>query len=168
VTDPYLGEIRLLGFGFPPKGWAACDGQLLLTDEYPELFSILGTCYGGDAETTFALPDLRGRVPLHRGALVGLGDRAGEEAHMLTLPELPRHSHPVFASTQLAGQTAAVGAYWAAAPSTLRRYAALAPDVAMHPAAVSKVGGSGPHENMQPFLVLTFAIATEGVYPSRN
>jgi microcystin-dependent protein len=168
VSEPFLGEIRLMSFAFPPKGWAQCNGQQLPINSNQALFSLLGTTYGGDGRTTFALPDLRGRVPVHAGAGRTLGDRGGEEAHTLSLAELPAHTHPVgpaaaTATTSLAGPSVTLGTSNGAAaygpPQSL---------VAMDPAGLGTSGGSQPHPNMAPSLTLGFCIALQGIFPSRN
>lgn len=167
MSDPYIGEIRLLSFTFPPRGWALCSGQLLPINQNQALFSILGTQYGGDGVTTFALPDLRGRVPFHTdgGGIGPVGTMVGEEAHTLTAAELPAHTHRMQASLATGTATVPTNGYPAVAPAAAYAPAA---NTAMLGTAVSSVGGSQPHENMPPFLALNFAIALQGVFPSRN
>lgn len=161
----YIGEIRLLSFPFAPKGWALCDGQLLSIQQNQALFSILGTTYGGNGQTNFALPDLRARVPAHVGGGLTLGQSGGEEAHTLVTSELPAHTHPVQALTGQATTPDPTNALWASTASA--HYAAGAQTV-MAPGALATVGGSQPHNNMPPFAVVSFAIALQGVFPSRN
>jgi len=166
MSEPYLAEVRIVSFNFPPKGWAMCNGQLMPINQNQALFSILGTTYGGDGRTTFALPDLRCRVPLHAGAGVDLGQSAGEATHTLATTEMPAHNH-------LAGATSAAVDSAPAAGNLLGRsvnpvYAALSSPTALSPLSVANAGGSQPHENMQPYLVLTFIIALQGIFPSRN
>jgi microcystin-dependent protein len=172
MSTPFLGEIRIMGFNFAPKGWAFCDGQLMAINQNQALFSILGTTYGGNGQTNFALPDFRGRVPVHVGSQSLLGQKSGEEFHTFIQSEMPAHNHianasltagnsPFIATVVPASQNipAAVGGgvYLPASnPTTL------------HPSSISNVGGSQPHENRQPFLVLSFCIALQGTFPSRN
>ena len=168
--DPFLGEIRLFAFGFAPKNWAACDGQLLPINQNQALFALLGTAYGGDGRRTFALPDLRGRVPLHRGQAPGgadhpLGEAGGEEAHTLTVAELPRHTHTASANGGPATRSAPGGRVWAVSQ---RKIYADAPTTAMDPDAISAAGEDLPHSSMQPFLGLQFCIALSGIFPSRD
>jgi microcystin-dependent protein len=165
--DPILGEIRLFAGTFAPQGWAACDGQLLPIAEYTALFSLIGTTYGGDGETTFALPDLRGRVPVHIGGSLTLGQSGGSETVMLTTANLPSHTHVAHAAA--AGTTInPAGQYWAADPGENVAPYASAPDGhAMASAAIGQQGGGQPHNNVQPFVALTFIISLFGIYPSR-
>lgn len=172
MSQPFLGEIRIMGFNFPPRGWALCDGQLLPISQNQALFSLLGTTYGGDGRTTFALPDLRGRVPLSFGQSssgVGytLGQRAGEQAHTLTAQEMPPHSHGLFASPTQANTPLPAGNLLGTSAGA-DVYDAANNTQPMNAAAVSAAGGSQAHENMQPFLVLNFCIALVGIFPSRN
>jgi microcystin-dependent protein len=167
VAEPFLAEIRLMSFVFAPKGWALCNGQLLPINQNQALFSLLGTTYGGDGRVNFALPDLRGRVPIHVGNGHTLGERGGEQAHTLTVAELPGHTHAVQASTSATGGSAtpnnnvfggANNAYHA--PSQ-----ALS---ALNALTVTTTGGGQPHLNMQPFVTLSFCIALQGIFPSPN
>jgi microcystin-dependent protein len=167
MSDPYIGEIKLISFNYPPKGWAFCNGQLLAINQNQALFSILGTMYGGNGQTNFALPNLQGRVPIHQGINQGsynVGQAAGELAHTLTINEMPAHLHPAVAQSTATGASPA-GAIWAAAPSP--DYAS-APNTQLNAAAVANTGGSQPHENTPPYLVLNFVIALVGIFPSRN
>jgi len=164
MSDPYLGEIRLMSFSFPPRGWAVCDGQLLPINQNQALFSILGTSYGGDGRTTFALPDLRARIP--RGSDLSqysVGNSGGEAAHTLRMPEMPAHTHTVAAGSD-AAQASPAGAVWGTTAAAV--YQAATPNAAMNTASVSSSGGSQPHENRSPYLGLEFVIATQGIYPS--
>jgi microcystin-dependent protein len=166
MGTPYLGEIKLISFNFPPKGWAFCNGQLLPINQNQALFSIMGTTYGGNGQTNFALPDLRGRMPAHWGQELVIGERAGEAAHTLNLSEMPAHVHfPNAHDVVSAPGTSPAAAVWAA--GTRLAYAA-SPNVAMAPGAVANVGGSQPHENQPPYLVLNFIVALQGIFPSRN
>lgn len=166
MSDPFLGEIKLVGFNFAPLDWAFCDGQLLSIAQNTALFSILGTTYGGDGVTTFALPNLRGRVPLHPGTNV-LGTVSGAATVTLTSAEIPAHTHVLRATTSEANVLAPDGATLAAATSQV--YAdQLSQPVALAAGALAAAGGSQPHENMQPYLALNFVIALSGIFPSRS
>ncbi|BDU71959.1 phage tail protein [Mesoterricola silvestris] len=172
MSDPFLGEIRPVSFPYAPKNWALCNGQFLPINQNQALFSLLGTTYGGNGVTTFALPDLRGRVPMHLGPTHTQGERGGEEFHPLTTAELPSHSHQVQVHRGAADSLAPTGNYLADTGAAEPSYAAGDPNVALHPNSVGAAGGSGgaaqPHENRQPFLVLNFCMALAGVFPSRN
>ena len=161
--DPFLGEIRLFSMSYAPKGWAACQGQMLSVQSNAALFSLLGTLYGGDGTSTFALPDLRGKAPVYGGTTYIQGKAAGEENHTLALSEMPEHTHIVSASTNAVDATSPKNATWA---NTAGGYAAAA-DAVLNPAAISIVGGNEPHNKMQPYLALNFCIATQGIYPPR-
>ncbi|WP_408896005.1 phage tail protein [Nocardioides sp. R1-1] len=166
MAEPYLAEIRLMSFIYPPKGWALCNGQLLPINQNQTLFALLGTAYGGNGQTNFALPDLRGRVPVHEGPGYGLGQAGGEEFHTVTMGELPAHTHQVGVSTLATGGTAGPsGAYLGGANNAYRPGAA---STSLHPATVSSVGGSQAHENRQPFLTLSFCIALQGIFPTQS
>lgn len=165
MGTPYMSEIRIFSFNFAPKGWALCNGQLMTINQNQALFALLGTTYGGNGQTTFALPDLRGRMPTHTGNSMVLGERAGTEAVTLNISQLPAHTHVPVGSTAVAEQTSPQNNVWAA--STYTAYAAL-PNVAMSPQDVGTAGGSQPHNNMSPYLVLNFCIALQGAFPSRN
>lgn len=164
MSEPFIGELRLFSFNVIPKGWLPCNGQLLAVNQNQALFSILGTTYGGNGQTTFALPDLRGRVPVHAGNHVSLGQRAGEETHTLTVQEMPDHTHSVSGATTSSSNKAA-GNVWGNAPSPM--YSAKG-TVQMNAQALTSAGGSQPHSNMQPYGVLSYCIATVGIYPSRS
>lgn len=164
MSEPFLGQITLFPFGFAPQGWAFCNGQLLSISQNQALYSLLGTTYGGDGITTFALPDLRGRTPVHRGNGVMLGQSAGEENHTLTMPEMPLHTHTVSAGGT-ATSAAPANNVWGTA--TVNLYGASL-NVSMNSAAITAAGGSQAHPNMEPYLTLNFCIALTGIYPSRN
>ncbi len=165
MSTPFLGEIKIVSFIFAPKGWAECIGQLLPINQNQALFSLLGTTYGGDGQTNFALPDLRGRVPFHTGNTLTLGQRGGEEAHTLNITELPAHNHVPAGSSNAANAAAPTGNVWATLTSA--GYAA-ASNTSLNPASITNTGGSQAHNNQSPFLVLNFCIALQGIFPSRN
>jgi len=165
MSEPFLAEIKLVSFNFPPKGWALCNGQLLPINQNQALFSLLGTTYGGNGQTTFALPDLRGRVAMHEGDGHTLGERAGASAHTVTVSELPQHTHTLNAQSGAATTPVPTNGVLASAANLYADASAL---VALHPASVTSLGGSQPHENRQPFLALNFVIALQGIFPSRT
>jgi microcystin-dependent protein len=167
MAEPFLSEIRITSFGFAPKGWALCNGQLLPINQNQALFSLLGTTYGGDGRVNFALPDLRARVPLHMGSGHTLGEKGGEPAHTLTIGETPTHTHTLNGSSSNASQPIPTG-------NLLARQAPANPYIgatalgAMNPGSVTNVGGSQAHTNMQPYVALNFCIALQGIFPSQN
>src|SRR2546427_5052774 len=165
MSQPFMGEIKIISWNFAPKGWAFCNGQLLPINQNQALFSILGTTYGGDGRVNFALPNLQGRVPLHVGNGIILGESAGEQTHTLNQSELPAHNHVPTGSSTVANQSTPVGNLWASSGQTV--YAA-APNNSMNPQSIVPIGGSQPHDNMSPYLVLNFIIALQGIFPSRN
>jgi microcystin-dependent protein len=165
MGTPYLAEIRIFSFNFPPKGWAFCNGQVMAINQNQALFSLLGTTYGGNGVTTFALPNLQGRVPISFGSIFTQGQVGGEEAHTLIQSELPAHIHVATGSSNPADQGSPQNNYWAVEESNA--YAAAA-DSTMAPGAVTTVGGSQPHTNQSPYLTLSFCIALTGIFPSRN
>ena len=166
MAEPFLSEIRIMSFNFAPKGWAMCNGQLLPINQNQALFSLLGTTFGGDGRVNFALPDLRGRVPIHVGNSHTLGERAGEQAHTLALPELTMHTHTVKAnSSATAGVATPNGNFLGGGNNAYHTATNLTP---LNAQTVSTVGGSQAHQNMQPFLTLTFCIALQGIFPSQN
>jgi microcystin-dependent protein len=167
MASMFMGEIRLVAFNFAPQGWAQCNGQLLPINQNQALFSLLGTMYGGNGQTTFALPDMRARVPMHMGNGHTLGERAGENSHTVTISELPTHTHVLNGSSN-AG-TALLPANNLLAQSNNQFYQTnISSFTAMNATAVSTIGGSQPHENRQPFLALLFCIALQGIFPSQN
>jgi len=166
VSTPFLGEIRLFSFNFPPKGWGFCNGQLLPINQNQALFSILGTTYGGDGRVNFGLPDLQGRVPVHFNAEFTLGQKGGEEAHTLSLSELPAHTHPVIASSSAPDQVGPGGHFWSNGGGAIP-YADAA-DAAMAPQTIQSAGGGQAHENLSPYLVVSFCIALVGIFPSQT
>lgn len=166
MSSPYLGEIRIVSFNFPPKGWALCNGQLLAINQNQALFSLLGTTYGGDGRINFALPNLQGRTPLHRGSSFVQGQVGGSEAHTLTLDEVAGHSHAPRAIAGAATAASPAGGRWA--NGGVAAYSSGVADVAMNAASVGATGGGQPHQNMSPYLVLNFVIALQGIFPSQN
>lgn len=168
MAEPFLSEIRIMSFGFPPRGWALCDGQLLPINQNQALFSLLGTTYGGDGRVNFGLPNLQGRVPIHMGSGHTLGERGGEQGHTLSISEIPTHNHLLNVST-VQGTTPTPDFNTVVSASTPQNeYAPAGNGVAMAPNAIGNVGGSQAHLNMQPFLVLNFSIALQGIFPSQT
>jgi len=166
MSQPYIGEIRIFAGNFAPYGWNFCDGTIMPISEYETLFNLIGTTYGGDGQSTFALPDLRGRLPLHFGNGFTLAETGGVEVVTLTVSQIPAHSHPMLASMDipaLATPSANVTGQAAA-----KFYRAGTPAVVMNAAAVSSVGGSQPHSNFQPYLCLNFIISLFGIFPTQN
>src|SRR5205823_6615587 len=169
MAEPFLSEIKIMSFGFAPKGWALCNGQLLPINQNQALFSLLGTTFGGDGRVNFALPDLQTRTPIHVGNGHTLGERGGEQAHTLSISELPTHTHfatGTSTSSDPSGTNIATGNVLCAGPAEI--YSAPSQLVAMNPTTVGNTGGSQAHLNMQPFLVLNFSIALQGIFPSQN
>jgi len=165
MAEPFLSEIRIFSFNFAPKGWALCNGQLLPINQNQALFSLLGTTFGGDGRVNFGLPNLQGRVPIHVGDGHVLGEKGGEQAHTLSISEIPTHTHVAIGSSATGTQPVPVAGYFAVAAE--QPY--LPPDNnlgALNPATVGNVGGSQAHLNMQPFLTLNFSIALQGIFPS--
>ena len=169
MAEPFLSEIRMVSFNFAPRGWALANGQLLPINQNQALFALLGTTYGGNGQTNFALPDFRGRVPIHFGNGHDLGEKAGQEAHTVTMQEMPQHNHIVSAidsgASNLNDPTGAFLAntkpnnFYSTVPGAL---------AGLHTATLSTVGGSQAHSNQQPFLVINFCVALQGIFPSRN
>jgi microcystin-dependent protein len=165
MAEPFLSEIRIMSFVFAPKGWALCNGQLMPINQNQALFSLLGTTFGGDGRVNFALPDLRGRLPIHVGSGHTLGERGGEQAHTLSIAELPEHTHVANASPTNADSPSVTNNVPAGALNSYRGSDAL---VSVRPGTIGNVGGSQAHLNMQPFLTLSFCIALQGIFPSPN
>jgi len=170
MSEPFLGEIRQVSFGFPPKGWALCNGQLLPINQNQALFSILGTTYGGDGRVNFALPNLQGRVPMHVGDGHAQGQSAGEQDHTLVVTELPEHQHTLQASADFPSTSSPANAVTAAKPRGGQNIYAPPGSLPtpLTPPALAATGGSQPHQNMQPYLTINFIIALQGIFPSRN
>ena len=165
MAEPFLSEIRIMSFNFAPKGWALCNGQLLPINQNQALFSLLGTTYGGDGRVNFALPDLRARTSIHMGSGHTLGERGGEQAHTLSISELPLHTHTANASKTNGDTPFAANHVLAAA---LNLYTGPSNLTSINPATITPVGGSQAHLNMQPFLTLNFCIALQGIFPSQT
>lgn len=166
MAEPFLSEIRIMSFGFPPKGWALCNGQLLPINQNQALFSLLGTTFGGDGRVNFALPNLQGRTPIHVGSGHTLGERAGEQAHTLSIAEIPTHVHVAQATTVAATDAVPSSARMLATSESYDAYRSATSLVALNAGTVSSNGGSQAHLNMQPFLALNFSIALQGIFPS--
>lgn len=172
MSEPFVGEIRMFAGNFAPRGWAFCDGQLLAVSQNDALFSLLGTIYGGDGRTTFGLPDLRGRIPIHAGSGPGLsprrlGAKAGAEKVTLTVNQMPSHTHNFQASTNFADETAPEGNVLAQ-QSAAQLYFSGSPTINLAPQSIDNIGGSRSHTNLQPFLCIHYIIALFGIYPSRQ
>jgi microcystin-dependent protein len=175
MAEPFVGQIITTGFNFAPRGYATCDGQILSIAQNTALFSLLGTTFGGNGQTTFALPDLRGRVPIHQGQGPGLtnrtmGEQAGEENHTLISTEMPMHNH-LFMTNNVSGALGTPSGNFLSASSdaaVVSLYRPTADGSTLNPQSIGLAGGSQPHNNMQPYLVISFSIAMEGIFPSRN
>lgn len=166
MATPFIGEIRMFGFNFPPRGWALCNGQTLAISQNQALFSILGTTYGGNGQTTFQLPNLQGRTPVHTGNEIVLGQAAGEINHTLIASEIPAHNHPVNASAGAVTGGSPTGSYLTSQLSDPMFASASSINGSMAP--LQPAGGSQPHNNMQPYTVVSICVALTGVFPSRN
>ena len=167
MAEPFLGEIRMMAFNYAPaQGWAMCNGQILPINQNQALFSLLGTTFGGNGQTTFALPDLRGQTPIHVGPGFVLGQKGGEQAHTLTISEMPQHIHPVLGSSVATGGNANPAGRFLGGGNNV--YLSPQNVTTLNPQTVGNTGGSQAHLNMQPFLVITFAIALLGIFPSPN
>lgn len=165
MAEPFLSEIRIMSFNFAPKGWALCNGQLLPINQNQGLFSLLGTTYGGDGRVNFALPDLRARVPIHVGSGHTLGERGGEQAHTLSIGEIPTHTHVAQGINANAGTNSPNGNSLANSTAV---YHTFSNPVALNQGSITNTGGSQAHVNMQPYLTLTFCIALQGIFPSQS
>ncbi|HEY0026390.1 MAG TPA: tail fiber protein [Allosphingosinicella sp.] len=165
MSEPFLGEIRIYSFNFPPKGWAFCNGQFLPINQNQALFALLGTTFGGNGQTTFALPNVQGRTPIHKGNGFILGQTGGEEAHTLTISEMPTHVHLLQASSLDADAPIGTGNMLGGFNNGYRAASSV---TALGASSVSNVGGSQAHENRQPYLALNFCIALQGIFPSQN
>jgi microcystin-dependent protein len=166
MAQPYVGEIRMFAGNFPPNGWMFCEGQLLPISEYETLFQLIGTTYGGDGESTFALPDLRGRIPIHQGNGFILAETGGAEEITLTVNQIPAHSHPLLASSSVAGNVNPGGQVLGESRPGSIGYLQDVTSNNMAATAISSVGGSQPHTNFQPYLCVNFIISPFGIFPS--
>ena len=167
MAQPYVGEIRMFAGNFAPAGWMFCEGQLLPISEYETLFNLIGTTYGGDGQSTFGLPDLRGRLPIHYGNGFTLAETGGVETITLTVSQIPAHSHPLLVSSQNALSAQPAGAVLGQ-PTTIDAYRVAVPDSSLAPTSISSVGGSQPHDNFQPYLCVSFIISLFGIFPSQT
>lgn len=167
MSDKFLGEIRMVAFNYPPKGWAFCNGQLMAIAQNQALFALLGTTYGGDGIRTFALPNLQGRVPIHMSSNYPIGGAAGEPAHTLVQNEIPTHTHAINGSSNSANTGSPANDFWPSNSSTGLPYAPASDNSLMANQTIASTGGQ-PHENMPPYLVVNFAIALVGIFPSRD
>lgn len=167
MAQPYVGEIRMFAGNFAPAGWMFCEGQLLPISEYETLFNLIGTTYGGDGQSTFALPDLRGRVPLHFGNGFTLAETGGVEEVTLTVSQIPAHSHPFLASLDIASQRDPTGNVLAQL-NNAELYSPIPGSTPLSPAAMGSTGGSQPHSNFQPYLCVDFIISLFGIFPSQT
>jgi microcystin-dependent protein len=173
MSEPFVGQIQIFGFNFAPQGWALCEGQLLSISQNTALFSILGTTYGGDGKTTFGLPNLQGRVPLQRGqgpglTLRNLGDMGGEEFVTLLDNQMPGHTHPANCNNAVGTSYDPAGQVWSQDAGGNQEYGPMASAGQMSPKAILPAGGGQPHNNLQPYLVLNYCIALQGIYPPRS
>jgi microcystin-dependent protein len=170
MGTPFIGEVKIISWNFAPQGWAFCNGQFLPINQNQALFSILGTMYGGNGQTTFALPDFRGRVPIHQGSGFTVGEKAGQEIHTLTLSEMPAHNHFMNVSTTSTDNAATSGSsnYWGKTADNTLLYASGQANSVMSPSTCGPIGGNQPHENRQPYIALNFIIALIGAFPSQN
>jgi len=171
MSQPYIGEIRLVGFNFAPAGWALCNGQTLPISDYAALFNLIGTTYGGDGQTTFNLPNLQSRIPFHMGVNsmgdnLTIGQLSGTEAVTLMTPQIPQHSHTLAANSGNGGQPSPAAGVWAA--SGLEQFSSDAASNAMNVNGTTNTGGSLPHNNVSPVLVINFVISLFGIYPSQG
>lgn len=167
MSTPFVGEIRIFAGTFAPAGWAFCDGQLLSIAENEVLFTLIGTTYGGDGQETFALPDLRGRLPLHQGSGFVIGELGGAESATLTVNQMPPHTHALIASANESTAASPLGSLLAQ-PAEISLYLEDAPSVDLNPAAIGAVGGSEPHSNLQPFVCVYFIISLFGIFPTQS
>jgi len=167
MSSPFVGEIRMFAGNFAPVGWAFCNGALMAIDQNDTLFNLIGTTYGGDGQSTFALPNLQSRVPVHVGPGFALGQAGGAESVTVTVSQIPAHSHVPLSNSAAGTQTSPAGGVWAL-DTGLSPYSSAAPSVALSPNAIGSSGGSQPHDNMIPFLVINFILSLFGIYPTQS
>lgn len=167
MSQPFIGEIRMFAGNFAPVGWAFCNGAIIPIDQNDALFNLIGTTYGGDGQTTFALPNLQSRIPVHVGPGFALGQSGGTESVTLTVSQIPAHSHVPLCTSNPGDLGDPTGGIWSS-PSTGTVYSSAAPSLTMDPAAIGSAGGSQPHDNMVPFLVINFILSLFGVFPSQT
>lgn len=172
MAQPYVGEIRMFAGNFAPAGWMFCEGQLLPISENEVLFQLIGTTYGGDGQSTFALPDLRGRIPIHNNSGSGttyiIGEPGGVEEITLTTQQIPSHNHAITATTDLANSASPAEAYLSTTATGNKIYSTAAPTIVLNPSEISTVGGNQPHTNFQPYLCVDFIISLFGIFPSQT
>lgn len=168
MAQPFIGEIKLFGGNFAPVGWMFCQGQILQISEYDTLFALIGTTYGGDGQTTFALPDLRGRLPIHQGGGFVMGQTGGAESVTLITSQIPSHSHVPLANSGTGTSTNPTNNVWAAQPALLQYAGPGSANVSLPANTLSNTGGNQPHSNFQPYLCVNFIISLFGIFPSRN
>lgn len=165
MATPFISEIKIVSFNFPPKGWALCNGQTMAIQQNQALFALIGTFYGGNGVTTFQLPNLQGRMPVHIGSGFDIGQIGGEQAHTLTVNEVPLHTHQAMATTAAPSAPSPTNNLWC--QNSVNTYNPTS-NAAMAQGAITFAGGNQPHDNMSPYLVLNFIIALTGIFPSRN
>jgi microcystin-dependent protein len=168
MAQPYVGEIRMFGGNFAPAGWAFCDGSLLPITDNETLFNLIGTTYGGDGQETFALPDLRGRLPIHQGSGFVLAQAAGAETVTLNVNQIPLHNHLPLASANQGDQSGPANGVWAASSPSLNQFSSAVPSLNLDPGALQLSGGSQAHDNMMPFLTVNFILSLFGIFPSQT
>ena len=166
MSEPYIGEIRMFAGNFAPVGWNFCDGSVLPISDYTALFNLIGTTYGGDGQTTFALPDLRGRLPIHQGSGFVLGGNGGVEQVTLTVPQIPAHTHVATAQSAGGSSSSPAGGVWAG--SNANQYSSNNSNATMKAGDIGATGGSQPHNNLMPYLCVNFIISLFGIYPSQG
>ncbi|MDR7208661.1 tail fiber protein [Flavobacterium piscis] len=165
MAQPYVGEIRMFAGNFAPAGWMFCEGQLIPISENEPLFQLIGTTYGGDGQETFALPDLRGRIPIHNGNGYILAETGGAEQITLTTQQIPAHTHALLATTNLANSASPANAYLSATATGNKIYSTANPTIPLNAQGISPTGGSQPHDNFQPYLCVDFIISLFGIFP---
>jgi len=168
MSNPFIGEIRMFGGSFAPAGWAFCSGQLMPISQNDALFTLIGTTYGGDGQETFALPDFQGRIPIHQGSGLTIGESGGSETVTLTTSQIPNHTHVALAQTAVGSQGPTGGVWAATANAQIYTTAAPTAGANFNASAIGLTGGSQPHDNMMPYLVVSFILSLFGVFPSQT